>query len=193
MSWHVHTADKQTDRQTDRHTHHNTSHPTAERSNKLWRVTACGVLSEVVELASTDSSVTFAVTNQTSVVGQTRSSQSSTRNCTTTVPSRRMHKLHWFDLSYNSRTTNPRLVVRRKSYLCHNSSMRSAVSIEHYGLVTDRQTDRHTNHMARCVTFAVARMRAYFSLWHRKYGRQRIQKGLHWSEDRYIPADQIWL
>jgi len=64
--------------------------------------------------------------------------------------------------------------------------------------------------MARCITFSVARIRvkglpfhcrhvgnrrnfAYFSLWHRKYGRYGIQKGLHGSEDRYIPADQIWL
>ena len=36
---------------------------------------------------------------------------------------------------------------------------------------TDRQTDRQTSHMARCVTYAVARIRnrrnsAYFSLWH---------------------------
>jgi len=57
----------------------------------------------------------------------------------------------------------------------------------------DRQTDRQTSHMARCVTFAVARIRvgnrrnyAYFSLWHPKYGRQGIQKGLHGSKDRYI-------
>ena len=31
----------------------------------------------------------------------------------------------------------------------------------------------------------------YFSIWHRDYGRQGIQKGLHGSEDRYIPADQF--
>ena len=53
---------------------------------------------------------------------------------------------------------------------------------------------------ARCVTFAVVRICvgnrrnfAYFSLWHPKYGRQGMQKGLHGSEDRYIPADQISL
>ena len=47
--------------------------------------------------------------------------------------------------------------------------------------------------MARCITFAVARICvenrrnfAYFSLWHPKYGRQGIQKGLHGSKDRYI-------
>jgi len=45
------------------------------------------------------------------------------------------------------------------------------------------QTDRQTSHMARCVTFAVARIRvenrrsfAYFSLWHPKYGRQGSTK-----------------
>jgi len=54
--------------------------------------------------------------------------------------------------------------------------------------------------MARCVTFAVARIHignrrnfAHFPLWHPKYGRQGIQKGLQGSKDRYIPADQIWL
>jgi len=48
---------------------------------------------------------------------------------------------------------------------------------------TDRQTDRQTSHIARCVTFAVARIRvgnrrnfAYFSLWHRKYGRYGSKK-----------------
>jgi len=55
-----------------------------------------------------------------------------------------------------------------------------------------RVTDTKTSHMARCITFAVAGF-TYFSLWHRMYGRQGIQKGLHWSEDRYVPADQIWL
>jgi len=47
--------------------------------------------------------------------------------------------------------------------------------------------------MARCVTFAVARIHignrrnfAHFSLWHPKYGRQGIQKSLHGFEDRYI-------
>jgi len=44
-------------------------------------------------------------------------------------------------------------------------------------------TNRQTSHMARCVTFAVARIRvgsrqnfAYFSLWHPKYGRQGSKK-----------------
>jgi len=31
------------------------------------------------------------------------------------------------------------------------------------------------------------------SLWHRKYGRQGSKKAYTGGEDRYIPADQIWL
>jgi len=45
--------------------------------------------------------------------------------------------------------------------------------------------------MTHCRRVGNRRNFAYFSLWHPKYGRQGIQKGLRGSEDRYIPADQI--
>ena len=93
--------------------------------------------------------------------------------------------------------------VNRK-YITYRNAVKNLVKFDRScifrAIRANRQTDRQTSHMARCVTFAVARIRvgnrrnfAYFSLWHPKYGRQGIQKGLHGSEDRYIPADQIWL
>jgi len=61
----------------------------------------------------------------------------------------------------------PQTASRSNQLFCHNTLSGH----------THKQTDRQTSHMAQCVTFAVARIRvkgrnfAYFSLWHRKYGK----------------------
>ena len=66
------------------------------------------------------------------------------------------------------------------------------------------QTDRQISHMARCITFAVARIcikglpLEIGEILHifplaPKVWETGDPKCLHGSEDRYIPADQIWL
>ena len=87
------------------------------------------------------------------------------------------HTSYVAGLEYHQKTTTPcATAVRRCS--CDNADF--YFSIEHQ---TDRQTDRCTSHMARCVTFAVARIRvgnrrnfAYFPSSAQSMGDRRSKK-----------------